>query len=328
MRISFYWKAWLFILPCNEAFIAPKQVMRFVSKLFMDTPAITDLLQEYSREIQTVSKTVKSTPMSKTSVPIEIDFVPPLTANSPTIDSVKNIDISPQLTVDVSPPIPLAHIPIEAVDTKLLRGDSASEKVPILIDWMKENAMEVEDKLRSANPSLVSSPIDPTSFDQLSNLKEKLTIIQHNILGLASGITSVPSNDKHFSIESDRLESIVGKLFTAATALASTFAATTFDLSKYLEKLQLDVYGAWYAVGITFVWGMLQRNAGKDEVEEIFREELQKAREKAEQAATYATIAEKSASAVKTMFYKADNDANKQVLQESKTRVLELDMVR
>jgi hypothetical protein len=296
--------------------------------LFAKDPELNSLLQEYRKAsgIATVDKT-----------PPVVDAVSPVVEVAPPV-----VDIAPPV-VDLAPPVvdaPTTVMDVHAAVSKLSIPDSvvskksyiaeafsrttpSSGKAPTLAEWLTHGGSEVENQLRAGDPSLVAPPIDASNFNRVANLSEKLAIMKQNLLGFVNDIKQLSPGEKVL-FDTEKITAFSGKVAAAASATSGT---ASFDFHNWISKLNLEQYGAWYVVILTFVWGLVQRKAGKAEIEDALRVELSKAQEKANEAAEFATIAEQSARTTKRMVYNADNDANKIVLEATKAKVLQMDMV-
>lgn len=318
----------------------PQVRARIGRRLFAKDPELNSLLLEY-RKATTINKgarVVKTPPL-----PV-VDNVPPV-ADSPPLVDVPPIPttVADVPVVDV-PPIPITapdvptdyatlSIPESVVSKKssiaeaFSRTTPSSGKAPTLAEWLTHGGNQVENKLRAGDPSLVAPPTDASTFNRVANLNEKLAIMKQNLFDVVTGIKHTSPGVKMNAIDTERLTSISGKV-TAAAASATAAANSSFDFQNLISKFHFEQYGAWYVVILTLVWGLLQRKAGKAEVEAVFRAELTEAQAKVIEAAEKAAIVGQSARTAKRMVYDAGNDANKIVLEATKAKVLQMDMVR
>lgn len=323
--------AWLMCLSPGSSLTFPQVRASIERRLFAKDPELNSLLQEYQKATGRV--TVDKTPPVVDAASPVVDISPPVIDLPPPV-----VDMPPPL-VDVPPKI-TSVIDVQAAASKLTVPDSvvtkksyiaeafsrttpSSGKAPTLAEWLTHGGSQVENQLRAGDPSLVAPPIDASNFNRVANLNEKLAIMKQNLLDFANDIKQLSPGEKVL-FDTEKITAFTGKVTAAASA---TSGAASFDFHNWISKLNLEQNGAWYVVILTFVWGLLQRKAGKAEIEDAFRVELAKAQEKANEAAEFATIAGQSARTTKRMVYNADNDANKIVLEATKAKVLQMDMV-
>ena len=308
-RLSLSLAACLLCLSPGEAFVFPQVRARIERRLFAKDPELNSLLQEYRKA--TRGATVVKTPPP-------VDDVSPMADVPPAVD----VPLTPTTVVDIPADYSKLTIPESVISKKstiaeaFSRTTPSSGKAPTLAEWLTHGGSQVENKLRAGDPSLVAPPTDASTFDRVANFNEKVAVMKENFLGFVSGI-------KHTSLGET---SIPGKV-AAAAASATSAASSSFDFQNLISKLHLAQYGAWYAVILTLAWGLVQRKAGKAEVEDAFRSELEKVQAKVNEAAESAATSGQSGRTSKRMVYNADNDANKIVLEATKAKVLQMDMV-
>ena len=274
--------ACLMCLSPGAALLFPQGRTNIGRRLFAKDPELNSLLQEYRKAsgIATVDKT-----------PPVVDAVSPVVEVAPPV-----VD-APTTVMDVHAAVSKLSIPDSVVSKKsyiaeaFSRTTPSSGKAPTLAEWLTHGGSEVENQLRAGDPSLVAPPIDASNFNRVANLSEKLAIMKQNLLGFVNDIKQLSPGEKVL-FDTEKITAFSGKVAAAASATSGT---ASFDFHNWISKLNLEQYGAWYVVILTFVWGLVQRKAGKAEIEDALRVELSKAQEKANEAAEFATIAEQSA---------------------------------
>lgn len=333
MRLSLSFTAWLLSGAPATAFLFPQVRATIERRLFAKDPEISNLLNEYSKATRDPSgrraPVVEATP--------SIDVTPPVMNDPPVIE------IPPPPVVDVPTPevnvpttFPELKVPESVLSKKVSlaelfsKAHPPSEKAPSLVEWITHRGNYMKETLRAGDPSLFAPPTEVSNFDRVVNLKEKLEIIKQNALDLTAGIKDISPGVTVDAFDSEKVNAFSGKIIAgvaAASTAATNAVSSKFNFKDFLDIFHFDQFGAWYVVILTFVWGFAQRKAGRDEVEKSFVEQLSKVQEKANEAAEFATIAEQSARTTKRRVYKADNDPNKAVLEATRVKVLQMDMV-
>ena len=296
----------LFVSPC-AAFTSPHARARVESSLFAKDPVINNLLNEYSKA-STGSKGIGIPESLVKNTPPVVDV--PSAVDAPPV-SLPPVDI-PAAVAKIN--IPEAVLAKKMAAAEAVNRASPTGKPPSLGDWLTGGNHLKENVDKAA----LAAPIDGHTFDRMANFNEKMGILGHNVFG---GL-----GDNAFGGLGDNSGVDLSK-FAAGAATAGA----VLNPKDFLDRLQLGEYGAWYLVVLTFVWGVAQKQAGKDDVEDAFREKLAKAEAKATEAAEYATMAADAASKVKKMVYTADQntnkDANQDVLEATKAKIVQMDMV-
>ena len=136
--------------------------------------------------------------------------------------------------------------------------------------------------------------------------KEKLLLLKQNLVG-AAGVGVVSGSTPQFE---------------------------NVDVSKLVESLHLDEYGAWYVTALTFFYAVKQKEAGKLEAEKEFEKELALARARADEAASAAVLAAEGAKKAKELMKTVEleglpegEDIGKKLLEDSRVRQLEVSNV-
>ena len=324
--------AWLLSGPPATAFLFPQVRATIERSLFAKDPEISNLLNEYSKA--TRNSGGRRIPVVETAP--RVDVTPPVLNDPPVIDVTPPVVDVPSPEVHVPNAFTELKVPDSVISKKLSMAEllskarPPSEKAPSLVEWITHRGNYMKETLRAGDPSLFAPPTESINFDRVANLKEKLGIIKQNALDLTAGIKDITPGVTVDAFDPEKVNAFSGKIVAgvaAASTAATTAVSSTFNFKDVLDIFHFDQFGAWYLVVLTFVWGFLQRKAGRDEVEKSFVEQLSKVQEKANEAAEFASIAEQSARTTKRRVYKADNDPNKAVLEATKVKVLQMDMV-
>jgi hypothetical protein len=302
MRLSLSLTVWLLsVSPGANAFTSPHVRARVTdSKLYADD-ATDDIVAAYGKKV--VKAVVESPP----------DAPPLAIPDLPVQQSIKEAVISQKAAViekvaKTASSAPLPH----------------SGKAPTLVEWIGGAGGDYKAAVKSVDrSSYLASPIDADNFNAGANLKEKLMILKTNAL---SGMTLPEPGERVSAFDFSKASLLPGKLAAGASA-ATAGASTIFDVNVIADKLALEEFGVWYLVGATFIWGLLQRKAGRSEAETEFTEKLGKLEGRATEAAEAATIAAKGASMAKKMVYRSDSTTNLDVLERTRLKSMAVDMV-
>jgi hypothetical protein len=332
MRPSLLFTAWLLLGPPTTAFLFPQVRARIERSLFAKDPEISNLLNEYSKATRGASG--RRVPLVEAAP--RVDVTPPVLNEPPVADILPPVVDLPAPEVNVPVTFTELNVPESVISKKLSLADlfskapPQSEKAPSLVEWLTHRGNDMKDTLRAGDSSLFAPPTEASNFDRVANLKEKLGIIKQNALDFTTGIKDISPGGKIDAFDPEKVNIFSAKIIagvSAASTAATSAVSSTFNFKDFLESFHFDQFGAWYVVILTFVWGFAQRKAGRDEIEKSFVKQLSKVQDKANEAAEFATIAEQSARTTKRRVYKADNDPNKAVLEATKARVLQMDMV-
>lgn len=313
MKFSFSVTVWLLSVSPGTPFTIPHARGRFTAgKLFAKDGANKELLAAYARNAKGASPTIPdAVAQAKPDPPAELPI--PDIPSEP-VDNIKDAILSTKAAV------------VESMTSSTPPPPVAEGKAPILTNWFTSSGSDYKAAVKSADQALLASPIDADSFDRAANLKEKLAIMKGNALGGFTGGVDKPHTDTGGMFDLSKAGELSGKVVGGASAAAAS-AATAFDIEAIATACRIDEFGMWYLVGATFVWGLLQRKAGREDAEDKFETKLTALEAKAQEAADAATIAAKGASMAKRMVYKADTTTNLDVLEKTKLKAMEVDMV-
>lgn len=166
---------------------------------------------------------------------------------------------------------------------------------------------------------------------QAPDTKEKLILLKNNIIGNSLDIDTTAFSDKTKGMAEASSKSLSAMTAGVAGATSPSINLDSVDMSKLVENLHLDEYGAWYVTAFTFLYALKQKEDGKVEARKEFGEELALARAKADEAANAAVIAAEGAKRAKDLVKSVPiaaisngKSGGEKFLEDSRVRQLEV----
>lgn len=182
-----------------------------------------------------------------------------------------------------------------------------------------------------------------------SDAKEKLILLKQNLFhtvgGASSGTIDTSGATKSITEAAKSMTAIkVGAAGAGAAGAGAGIALPdlshlpilgipdfpNIDLATFVENLQFDEYGGWYATAVTFAFAINQKEAGKLQAANMYEEELNLARMAANEAAESAVVAAEGAQMAKDLVAKMPKNKVKVgdlLLESSRVRSLQVESV-
>jgi hypothetical protein len=195
----------------------------------------------------------------------------------------------------------------------------------------KENFLKLQENVVTSSANVKSAVTQAAASAKAGVEPGKAPTLLDFMSGKPGDIPSIPPDSK------EKLVLLKQNLVGAAgvgVVSGSTPQFESVDVSKLVENLHLDEYGAWYVTALTLFYAVKQKEAGKLEAEKEFEKELALARARADEAANAAVMAAEGAKKAKDLMKTVELDGlpegeniGKKLLEDSRVRQLEVSNV-